>query len=95
MDVEKRIAGLEERVQLAELRADAAEVLAVALISYLSEADRCWLRARRDAMRRRLDAERPRVGHAFATDRDRVLNLLDQLLLEGLEADPDAPLDIE
>lgn len=94
MDVEKEVRGLWERVALAEQRADVAEVLCVALISYLAAADRAHLRARRDAMRRRLDAERPMAGHAFADDRLAALNLLDQLLLEGLDAGRDEPLDI-
>lgn len=94
MDVEKRIAGLEERVLLAEHRAAASEALCTVLVSYLSDDAKGRLRGRRDAMRRRLDAERPKRGHAFVEDRFRALNLLDELLLVGLTGDTEAPLDI-
>lgn len=95
MDVEKEIRGLLERVAMAELRADAAEVLCAALVSYLSDDARAHLQARRDAMRRRLDAERPIAGRAFVEARHQALNLLDRMLVEALDMGPDEPLDIE
>lgn len=93
--VEDRLAGLAERLELTEVRAAALETLCGVLISHLDPLERQRLGQRRTALRRRLDAERPRVGEVFPDERYRVLNLLDELLEEGLSQDAGAPIDTE
>jgi hypothetical protein len=94
-DLERRLARMAEGLELADERISALQVLCEVLISHLDPLEKQRLGQRRIALRRRLDAERPRPGEGYPDQSYRVLNLMDGVLEQGLGHDADAPIDTE
>lgn len=95
MDVEGEIRALRHQQAATERHAAALEALLQAVVSHLPPETKARLRSQREALRRRLDAEKPRAGQSHVGDNLRALQVLDEMLADGLAQAPDAPLAIE